>query len=133
MLIQAALGGSPPVAGVTGGFADQLPKDQVSAAAPMAWTYKTIVLEPDYVIGGQTGWTDWHVQIDCHGFTAANAITLLRSIDSVLRGGFRGVLPDPDSTYVFQTIRQGPAVSGFSDADRTYVRSLEYLVSYQQQ
>jgi hypothetical protein len=62
----------------------------------------------------------------------ANAMTLARKIDGVLRGGFSGVLPDPDSTFVQGIFRSGPSVDGFSDLNRSYVRTLEYLVNYDQ-
>lgn len=133
LLLQAGIPGSPAtLIGVLGPFADVLPKDTISAATPMAVVYKTITLRPDYVLGGQTGWTDWTVQIDCHGASAPQAITLMRAVDAVLRGGFQGNLPDADSTYVFQVERLPGAPSGYSDANRSWVRSLEYVVSYQQ-
>lgn len=131
-LIQNGLAGSPPVAAVAGGFPDELPKDVVSSAVPMAWCYRTIILDPEYVINGQTGWMDWEVQIDCHGFAAADALRLKQAVQRILRGGYTGVLPDADRTFVFQLIQNGPALSGFSDASRTWVRSLNYTVSYQQ-
>ena len=128
-LIQAGLG-SPPMA--PGGFAVQLPKDQISSAAPMAWTYRSIVSDPTYHLGGQDALTGWEVQIDCHGYTMANAITLARAIDAVLRGGYTGVLSDPDHTFVQGVFRMGPFIDGFSDVNRSFVRTLEYLVNYDQ-
>lgn len=131
-LIQGGLG-SPPEVNAPGGFFAQLPKDQISADAPMAWTYRSVVSEPSYKLAGQDSWTEWQVQIDCHGYRAADAISLARAIDRVLRGGFRGTLSDPDSTYVFGISRLGTFIDGFNDENRSYVRSLEYLVQYSQQ
>lgn len=131
-LVQAAITASPVSLTVPGGFFAELPKDQVSPASPMAWTYKTIMSTPEYILQGPTGWTDWHVQIDCHGNAASDSITLARAIDNVLHGSFHGALPDPDATYVFGMYNSGPSVDGFSDANRTYVRSLEYVIQYQQ-
>lgn len=130
MLIQNGIASIVP--GVPGGFAVQLPKDTIGQSQPMAWTYHSITSKPDYVLAGQTGWTEWCVQIDCHGNGMADAIRLARAIDGVLRGAFQGNLPDPDSTYVFSIYRQSPQVDGYSDTNRTFVRSLEYLVIYQQ-
>ena len=129
MLIQSGLG-TPPIA--PGGWAVELPKDQVSPAAPMAWTYRSIDSDPTYLLNGQDGFTGWYVQIDCHGYTMANAITLARAIDGVLRGGYAGTLPDPDHTVVVGIFRQNHFLDGFSDANRTYVRTLEYLIQYNQ-
>lgn len=129
MLIQSGLG-SPPLA--AGGFLATLPKDQISPSNRMAWAYRSISSEPEYVLNGQTGWTEWHVQIDCHGYAGADAIALARAIDGVLRGGFRGHLADPDATYVFGIFRLPPFVDGYNDTNRSYVRSLEYVIQYQQ-
>jgi hypothetical protein len=128
-LIQSGLG-SPPIA--PGGFAVQLPKDQISAAAPMAWTYRTTGADPTYILGGQDGVTDWHVTIDCHGLTMANAITLARAIDSVLRGAPSMTLPDPDHTVVQGIFRESAEIDGYSDMNRSFVRTLEYRVVYNQ-
>ena len=129
LLIQAGLG-NPPMA--PGGFAVELPKDQISATAPMAWTYRCIVADPTYHLGGQDGFTGLELQIDCHGYTMANAIALARAIDAVLRGVYSGTLSDPDATVVQGIFRMGPFLDGFSDANRSYVRTLEYLVNYNQ-
>lgn len=131
-MIQAGVAGSPPSLTVPGGFFAELPKDTISAAAPMAWSYRSILSEPEFVLGSQTSWVDWTVQIDCHGFTAKDAIRLARAVDGVLRGGFEGTLSDADHTKVRGIFRQAPQVDGYNDANRTYVRSLEYLVQYLQ-
>ena len=132
MLIQAGLAAQSPAIVTPGGFFAQLEKDAVSAASPMAWTYRSIDSDPTYVLEGQDGYTGWMVQIDCHGFAAANAIALARAIDKVLRGGYAGALPDPDHTTVAGIFRQNHFLDGFSDANRTFVRTLEYLINYNQ-
>jgi hypothetical protein len=128
-LIQAGLG-NPPLA--PGGFAVKLPENYISATNPMAWTYRSILAEPSYLLAGQDGLTGWHVQIDCHGNSMSDAIHLARTIDGVLRGSWSGVLPDPDATVVQGIFRQGPAIDGYSDTAHSYVRTLEYLVNYEQ-
>jgi len=131
ILIQSGLSGLTPA--VPGGFAVMLqPKDLISAAVPMAWTYRSIVSEPDYVLAGQTGYTALELQIDCHGLTMANAIGLARGIDAVLRGNYAGTLADPDHTVVYGIQRQGPFLDGYADANRSYVRTLEYKIQYAQ-
>lgn len=133
MLIQAGLAGSQPSLSVPGGFFAELPKDQISAAAPMAWSYRFILSEPTYRLEGQDGFTSATVQIDCHGSAAKDAIALARAIDGVLRGGFHGALPDSDATFVDSIFREPTFVDGFSDANRSFVRSLEYVINYNQQ
>src|SRR3989442_15415239 len=112
MLIQGALGGSPPVASCPGGYFAELPKDQISPTFPMAWTYRSVTSEPSIILSGQDGFTSWLVQIDCHGNTAADAIHLARAIDKILRGGFKGVLADPHATYVDSIVRTPSFVDG---------------------
>ena len=129
-LVQQGITSALP--GVPGGFAVQLPKDQISSASAMAWTYRCIVAEPTYTLQGQDPFTGLELQIDCHGYAMADAIALARAIDGVLRGGYSGVLPDADHTVVQGIFRMAPFTDGFSDANRSYVRTLEYLVNYDQ-
>ena len=117
---------------IPGGFAVQLPKNQISVTEPMAWTYRSIVSEEFYTLEGQDAYTEWEIQIDCHGYTMANSITLARAIQEVLRGGWSGVLSDPDHTRVFGIQQEPPSIDGFSDINRSYVRSLEYKIQYAQ-
>jgi len=118
---------------VPGGFMVQLqPQDLITPTVRQAWAYRSIVATPDYHLGGETGWTEWDVQLDCHGYSAQDAINLARAIETVLRPGFKGNLPDPAATYVFGLFRLPPWVDGYSDANRSYVRSLEYTVQYNQ-
>ncbi len=130
--INQGLAGSPPVAIPPGGFMVMVPKDLVSASVPQAWSYRTVSSNPDYNLFEQTGWTEWKVQIDCHGQAGKDAIDLARRIERVMRGAFRGNFPDPDSTYVFGIFAESRGVDGYSDINRTFVRSLEYSIVYQQ-
>jgi hypothetical protein len=130
--IQAGLAGSPPTPTVPGGYGDVLPMDTIAAATPAAWVYRTVHAMPDYTLdGNQTDWTEWYVQIDCHGMTKAAAITLRKAIADVMSGGYKGAFPDPDATFVHGIYEEQRPPSGFSDANRTYVESLEYRVIYQ--
>ena len=130
-LIQFGLTGKFPEV-VPGGYATQLPKDTPSAKYPKAWTYMSISSEPEYFLSGQDPLTHWTVQIDCHGLTATDAEQLARAIDGVLRGAPSGQLQDSDGTHVQGIFRQGHFHDGYNDVLRTYVRSLEYLVQYNQ-
>src|SRR5207248_2519193 len=103
-----------------------------SKANPWSWTYRSIISTPLYVLEGQSGLTSWEVQLDCHGFAMSHATSLARAIDGVLRGSYAGVLTDTDATRVTGIFRLPSCVDGFSDASRSYVRSLEYRVHYYQ-
>jgi len=131
-LIQSGLQSSSPPTIVDGGFAVELPKDQISKKNTMAWSYRFISAEPNVFLNGEDGFTQATVQIDCHGNQMQDAIHLARAIMRVLRGGFRGKLPDPDATYVDSIVRQSTFVDGFSDVNRSFVRSLEYRVCFNQ-
>ena|SRR5579883_3551660 len=132
LYIQAGLAAMTPPVIAPGGFLSKLPKDQISASAPMAFGYQTIASPIDYSLEG-AGWTIWHVQIDCYGFgpTAAASMALANAIDAILRPGFSGRFADPGETLVFQ-IHRLDQKDGFSDANRSFVRSLDYSISYQQ-
>jgi hypothetical protein len=128
LLIQAG------VPNVPGGFAfGQLPINQISASAPKAWSYRSVSSLPTYVLEGQISLTHWTIQIDSYGYTANDSITLSRAIDGVLRGSYRGTLTDPDSTIVNGIFRLAGLVDGFDDTNRSYVRSVDYLIAYYQQ
>lgn len=113
-------------------FPVQLPKDWVNASRPKALVYKSILSRPLYVLEGQDGLTEWEVRIDCHGVTAKDAQALARAVDGVLRGGWSGTLADEDSTVVQSILRLPSCIDGFNDNSRTYVRTLEYEVRYEQ-
>jgi hypothetical protein len=118
-------------ASIPGGYATQLAKDTISSSTPKAWSYRGILSTPLYELDGQNALTKWHVQIDCHGYQAADSFALAHSITNVLSGGFRGVFTDADSTRV-AGIYQLPSsgIDGFNDANRSFVRSLEYEIQY---
>jgi hypothetical protein len=133
-LIQSGIGSLAP-----GGYAATVPEtNQVTAANPKAWTYRTIISMPTYVLEGEDLLTELELQIDCHGYTMDDAILLAKAIKSALRaaaptGGSPLVLSDPDNTVVQGIFRRAPHLDGYSDANRTYVRTLEYLVTYYDQ
>ena len=127
MLVQAGIGDL-----ATGGFPVKLPENYINESNRRAWVFHMLTAYPTYTINSQDPFTSATVQIDCHGYTMLDAMTLARAIDGVLRGGFVGRLPDPDQTFVHGIFREPPFIDGFSDASRTYVRMLEYLVNYNQ-
>lgn len=118
---------SPPVV-APGVYFAQLEKDLISPTVPMAIAYRSVSEDLNYNLSGP-GIYEWHVQIDCHGYARADAVNLSRAVKSILDKGFRGTFPDVDSTRVAGIFRIGQ-VDGFSDANRSYVRSLEYVVQY---
>lgn len=103
-----------------------LPKDYISASNPKAVVYHSILNEPIYTLNGQNKLTVWEVQVDCHGFTMQDAITLANTVDSVLSGGL-------GDSLTMQSIFKLPSqVDGYSDTNRTFIRSLEYQIHYVQ-
>ena len=136
LLIQSGLG-APPLA--PGGFAAQLPPNQISPDAPMAWTWRSLSTPTAYTLEGPDGFGEWDVEIACHGNTMDDALILARAIDNILQppsngrsASFQGQLTDPDSTIIQGIFNGAVAVDGFSDADRSYVRTLEYRIQYNQ-
>jgi hypothetical protein len=117
---------------LTGGFPTQLPPNFISTANPWSWSWRSILSTPMYFLQGQDALTTWEVQLDCYGNSMAQAVQVARAIDGVLRGGYSGTLSDPDNTVVSMIKRLPGMVDGFSDLNRSYVRSLEYEVIYYQ-
>ena len=115
------------------GFAVQLPINQLSSTAPMAWSYRSITSVPTYTIGGQVSFTDWTVQIDSHGLTMAYAEQLAAAIDGVLRGSWSGVMSDSNNTIVNGIFRKATNVDGFRDENKSFVRSMDFCIQYYQQ
>jgi hypothetical protein len=116
------------------GFAyGELPENQLSASAPMAWTYRTITSRPTYTINGQVSFTSWNVQIDSHGTTQAYADQMSNAIDGVLRGVWSGTMSDSQSTIVNGIFKTNTDITGFRDENKSFVRSLGYTVQYYQQ
>jgi hypothetical protein len=127
--IQSGLG-SPPIA--VGGFGVMLPKDFIQPSNPMAWVYQSLSSEPTYYLTGQDSFTSLTLRINCHGYTMAYAIQLARAINLVLRGIPSGRLPDSEGTMVYGIFREPSFVDGFDPTNRSFVRTLEYLVNYRE-
>lgn len=128
--IQAGLG-TPPIA--PGGWATELPKDKIGTNPGqflMAWCYRSEDADPTDVLEGEDGVTDWQFIVDCHGATQANAITLAHAIIVTLRGARGITLPDPDTTFVQAIFRNGLFIDGFSDLNRSFVRTLKFRAIY---
>lgn len=115
------------------GFATSLPENQLTAAAPMAWTYRSIAFKPTYTLSGQIGLSKLVWQIDSCGYTAAYAQQLSAAIDGVLRGNYSGTLTDPDNTIVNGIFRTSGYMDIFKDENKSYVRSVDYAIYYYQQ
>jgi ribosomal protein S11 len=107
-----------------GGFFVELPKDQ---SLP-SWAYTVVSSNPNTTLQSVRGLNTMHLQIDCFGNTAEEAILLAAAISDVL-DGFHGVLTDPDVTPVDVCL---PADQGdfFDDARRSYRRMLEYEILF---
>jgi hypothetical protein len=118
-LLQAA----PAVAAISanGGFMGTLPKD-----FPLpSWSFIIVSQPIDYELTGPVSLASTHIQIDCYGAVAADAIRLAKAIDDVLIG-YRGTLPDPDSTVV-QGVFRTNKLDFFDQNARNYRRMLEYI------
>jgi hypothetical protein len=129
LFVQNALAALTPPVTPPGGFMAELPRDVISAAQKQAWTYRSIVADPEYNLRGP-GVCEWQVQIDCHGYAPDDAVSLARAVQKALDPGFTGTFADPDSTFVVGLFRLPHQVDLFSDANRTYVRALEYAVQF---
>jgi hypothetical protein len=133
LLIQSGLAAQNPPVVVPGGFLVTLPKDTISETVPAAWCFRSLQSSPSFNLQNQSSWTKMIWRINCHGFQPANAVSLALAIQTVLRGGFSGTLPDPDNTEVFLlTETDESGVEGYSDTDRSWVTTLEYEIQYNQ-
>jgi hypothetical protein len=122
------------VSGGVQGFAVQLPKDFLASPANrQAWTYRSILRSPLYTLSGEDPLTKWEVQIDAHGYEMKDAIYLAKDITSLLSGGWQGTLNDLDSTVVNGIFQLPGFVDGYSDTNRTFVRSIDYAIWYYEQ
>jgi len=108
-----------------GGFLSELPQ---TATLP-SWVYSTISLSRTYPLTNVEQLTMRRIQIDVIAATSASAITLANAIDAVL-SGYRGTLPDPDSTVV-QGIFTDSMSDFFDPTARNFRRSIDYIVWYQ--
>lgn len=131
MLLDARLAVSSIAPVPPGAFVKE-PKDQLSAANPKAWCFHGLTAVADYALNAQMGWTEWTLQVDCHGYSGDDMIKLARAIEAALRPPFPALLSDPDNTRLFGIFRLPTQVDGESVANRSYVRSLEFTVQYQQ-
>jgi hypothetical protein len=110
-----------------GGFLAQLPENQ-----PLpSWTFSFVTEAPLYTLQGREPLTMRRLQIDCYGATPAEAIALAAAINRVL-DGYRGTLADPDATGV-RGIFKSNQIDFFDDGARSYRRSLEYTVWFDDQ
>lgn len=110
-----------------GGYFFQLPE----AHKKPSWTYAVISDMSSYTLQGRDGLTRYRIQIDIYGTSAADCLTLFQTIDNVI-SGYHGTLPDPDSTVVQGIFRDN--ITDFFDSDsRTYRRSVDYLIWFNQQ
>jgi hypothetical protein len=118
-----------------GGFMGTIPEAYaVTASNPKVWVFHMILNTPTVVLEGADALCEAEVQIDCHGYTSDDAVALAAAIKSALLGvGNPVTLSDPDHTVVQGVFRRSPHIDGYSDANHTYVRTLEYLVTYYDQ
>jgi len=109
-----------------GGFAVQLPPNQITEASPMAWTYTLLGGTPVNALHTVGGLRMRRLQIDCFGLTAAHAFTLASAVQSAL-DGFSGALKDPDKTVVDNCLlSEEPYDFPFDAAARNYRRMIEF-------
>ena len=109
--------------GATGGTSDELPKDSLLPS----WTYKIVSEVPEYELQGKE-FPFRRLEIRSYGTIPADAVNLAQAIDKVLEG-YRGNLPDPDSTHISSCLRSD-RMSGFDDNRRAWWRMLEYEIWY---
>ena len=112
----------------TGGFLVNLPKDE---ALP-SWTHQTISDAGPYALRGEHGFVTRRLEIKCFGNRRADAVSLAAAIDAVL-SGYKGTLPDADSTVVYGCFRSDRMDAPFDEAGRTNRRMLEYEIQYADQ
>ena len=124
-LIQSGLG-SPPIA--VGGFLDELPKNYIGDN-DYAYTYRFIFDKPENHLNGYTGFAHAMVQIDAFAPTGAGVLTLAKAINAKLHG-FRGTLPDADSTVLLTCFRSDKMDFPYDPDARNYRRMLEYTIIY---
>ena len=108
-----------------GGFYATLPK-----GTPLpSWSYKVISEVAQYTLQGRTNLTPRRLQIDVYAMEGVEALQLTRAIDNVL-SAWRGTLPDPQATVV-QGIFRDDEHDFFDDASRTWRRTLEVFINYE--
>jgi len=123
--IVALVQGTPAVAAIApaGGFlGTAFPKDSDLPT----WTHLTVSEPGQYTLSGRQSLTKRRMQIDCYANDPDSVVLLAQAIDAVL-DGYRGTLPDDDSTVVqgcFRTDLQ----DFHGDDTRTSRRMLEYEI-----
>lgn len=131
MYILAALAAQTPPIALPNIYLVELPKDYISFKNPMGLKYRFITVPPDYTLStGDSGLQAATIQFDCCGYDSASSVVLAYALRKVFKANFRGPLLDPDATFVDSIFRLPTCVDGYSDTNRTYVRSLEYVVNY---
>lgn len=109
-----------------GGYYAQLPEKQ-----PLpCWSYLFVSDVADYTLDGRVDLTMRRLQVDCYGETGSDAITLADAVDKVL-DGYKGTLPDPESTTVQGCFRSN-LIDFFDSSSRTFRRMLEYNLWFNQ-
>src|SRR5689334_16858284 len=89
--------GSPPIA--IGGFLAQLPKDYIASRVGPAYTYKFIGVHSIQTLNGPSGQFEGLLEINCFSADPGSLLSLAKAILAALNG-FRGLLPDSDSTFL---------------------------------
>jgi hypothetical protein len=110
----------------TGGYLQVLPKDLELPS----WTQQLITEETDYTLLDVVNLRQRRIQIDCYADDPDDCIALANAIDAVVNG-YHGTLTDADSTVV-QGIFQSTAFGFYDGASRSYRRTLEYDVWFDQ-
>lgn len=129
MLVQ----NTPAVANIAtqgGGYLAELPKDQMSLGPP-SWTYIVVSNPSLNTLTTFTGFASMRLQIDCYGNAGADVILLAAAINKVLNG-FRGTLPDSDSTYVDSCFQNDMQDFPLDEYARTFRRMLEFEIFFAQ-
>jgi|SRR5581483_9986258 len=114
---------NPAVAAIAtmGGFVGQLPENFTLPS----WTQRSAGDYSEYGLQGERGLNRRRLQIDCYG-SPAEAVSLAEAIDAVL-SGYKGTLPDDDSTLVYGCF-QSDVMDFFDSGARTLRRMLEYRI-----
>lgn len=126
MLIQSGLG-SPPLC--QGGFLDTLPENFISASQQFGYMCRIISDSADHGLTHSVGQEKIRYEVNCYSYTGAGVLQLAKLIDQVLQG-FAGVLPDPDSTTVYCSMRSDRMDFPYDPNARNYRRMLEYEISF---
>lgn len=122
MRVAAALG-----ADIVGGYKGSLPKD---AQLP-SWTYRVISDSAQIGLLSPTGLSRMMLEINCISPFPAPTISMAASIKSAING-FKGTLPDPDSTYVDSCFLSDQMDFEQDEDSRNQRRMIEFTLWYAQ-